>query len=151
VPGSAFNGQFPVFVAQGLAMLRTHNAALAHQKNRFMRPDAHRYLRPDWPRWQIQSQETALQRKYSPEQPRVPAGSSDGGQWSSGAVTSGVEVNDDPVLDLAEEIIAAGASASYQECLDRCVPLLERFASPGSDRNQWDFTRCMNICLGRNK
>jgi hypothetical protein len=28
-----------------------HPAALAHQRQRFMRPDAQRYLRPDWQRF----------------------------------------------------------------------------------------------------
>jgi hypothetical protein len=30
-----------------------------------------------------------------------------------------------------------------------CSPVLERFQQPGSDRNQWDFHKCMNVCLGR--
>jgi hypothetical protein len=35
-------------------------------------------------------------RKYSPDQPRVPAGSSEGGQWASGVSGSG-EVADAPL------------------------------------------------------
>ncbi len=30
------------------------------------------------------TQPSALERRYSPDQPRVPAGNSDGGQWTDG-------------------------------------------------------------------
>ncbi|WP_284178835.1 hypothetical protein [Rhabdaerophilum sp. SD176] len=32
----------------------------------------------------LKAEYAALRRKYSPSQPRVPAGNSDGGQWTSG-------------------------------------------------------------------
>jgi hypothetical protein len=53
-----------------------------------MRPDAHRFIRPDWRRYVRPGFEHEFpferyERKYSPSQPRVPAGSSEGGQWTS--------------------------------------------------------------------
>jgi hypothetical protein len=62
-----------------------------HQLQRWMRPDAHRYIRPDWRRFWNAGHENdplyrfyeSVERKFSPDQPRVPAGSSDGGQWTS--------------------------------------------------------------------
>nr|DAH95283.1 MAG TPA: hypothetical protein [Caudoviricetes sp.] len=54
-----------------------------------MRPDAHRWIRPDAARFLLPGTDPAsvypaLERKYSPNQPRVPAGNPDGGQWTSG-------------------------------------------------------------------
>jgi len=44
---------------------------------------------------------------------------------------------------------ASGPGQSqYQRCLDRCYPLLERRQLPGSDRNTWDFHKCMRKCMG---
>jgi hypothetical protein len=58
------------------------------QLKRWTRPDAHRFIRPDWRRFVVPGSDLArlyedIERKYSPNQPRVPAGSSDGGQWTS--------------------------------------------------------------------
>jgi hypothetical protein len=64
-----------------------HPACLAHERQRFMRADPHRFLRPDWRRFVTPCSALAvsyedIQRKYRPDQPRVPAGSRDGGQWT---------------------------------------------------------------------
>jgi hypothetical protein len=72
-------------------MTHIHAAHLHHQCKRFMRPDAHRFLRPDWRRFVWFGQEHRLlyqlydriERKYSPDQPRVPRGNPDGGRWTS--------------------------------------------------------------------
>ncbi len=89
-------------------MTQFKNAWREHQRRRCMRPDAYRYIRHDaWrfmppgsPRylgrdvvkyfWPDPEDNQALdvrprsyQRKYAPGQPRVPAGNSDGGQWTS--------------------------------------------------------------------
>ncbi len=68
-------------------MAREPQAWLDHQRKRWMRPDAHRYICPDMHRWQAPAYP---ERKFDPDQPRVPAGSPDGGQWS-GADLSGDE------------------------------------------------------------
>ena len=52
----------------------------AHQRKRWMRPNAHLFIRPDWRRFvRPRDQEDHLfaqyERKYSPGQPRAPAGS----------------------------------------------------------------------------
>jgi hypothetical protein len=78
-------------------MLAQPASYAAHQRARFMRPDAARYVRPDAARWLKPDAARylrpgtdptdvfpALDRKYSPSQPRVPAGNPDGGQWTSG-------------------------------------------------------------------
>ena len=54
---------------------------------RWMRPDAHRFLRRDWRR-QVKAGADIVpalalyEQKYRPDQPRVPAGSREGGQWA---------------------------------------------------------------------
>ena len=54
-----------------------------------MRSDAHRWIRPDAARFLTPGTDPAsiypaLEHKYSPNQPRVPAGNPDGGQWTDG-------------------------------------------------------------------
>jgi hypothetical protein len=67
-----------------------------HQRKRFMRPDAARYVRPDTERYRRPDPrprhedstaffDTLYGRKYSPDQPREPAGSSTGGRFAGGA------------------------------------------------------------------
>jgi hypothetical protein len=61
----------------------------AAQRARWMRPDAYRWIRPDTARFLTPGTHPygvypALQRKFSPDQPRVPAGNPDGGQWTDG-------------------------------------------------------------------
>jgi len=55
----------------------------------YMRPDAHRWLRPDWKRFLVPGADPgpllALfegKANFNPNQPRVPAGNPDGGQWT---------------------------------------------------------------------
>jgi hypothetical protein len=103
----------------------------------------------------------ALGRKYSPDQPRVPAGNPDGGQWTSGDgsgtrqdqtdLASG-DPNDGPsrntnpevqkILALARQLRLATGPQDYQKCLDLCYPLLERPLPRWSDRNTFDFHKC---------
>jgi hypothetical protein len=59
---------------------------LEHQRRRWLRPDAQRWMRPDAYRWGAEGQyfgasDVHFDRKYRPDQPRVPSGSPDGGQW----------------------------------------------------------------------
>jgi hypothetical protein len=75
-----------------ISMPSHHDAWLRHQQSRWLRPDAARWVRPDAARFlqpgvDVVKAFPALARKYNPDQPRVPAGSSDGGQWTDG--TSG--------------------------------------------------------------
>jgi hypothetical protein len=86
------------------------------------------------------------QLKFEEDQPRVPAGEPGGGRWTSGTSDLGSE----GIFAMAERLKLAGGSADYQACLDLCYPLLERPEHPSSDRNMWDFHKCMNACLGRN-
>ena len=60
------------------------------QHRRFMRPNAHLFIRSDWRRYVSSGHEGELlfslyERKYRADQPRVPAGSADGGQWTDGS------------------------------------------------------------------
>jgi hypothetical protein len=83
-------------------MHRVDPIYLEHQLKRWMRPDAHRFVRPDWrrfvrPEFQAGHPFALYERKYSPEQPRVPAGSREGGRWADGtppSSPSGAETTD---------------------------------------------------------
>jgi hypothetical protein len=72
-----------------------HPAALDHERKRWLRHDAHRFIRPDWRRFVQPGSELwalyeSIERKYRPDQPRVPAGVPEGGQWTvdDGATTT---------------------------------------------------------------
>ena len=65
-------------------MSRIDAAWLEHQQRRWRRHDAHRWLRPDYQRYQASQPD---ERKYSPGQPRVPAGHPGGGQWTKIKIT----------------------------------------------------------------
>lgn len=63
------------------------NAFVERDLSRWMRPDAHRFVRPDWQQHVQEDSELAAvlglyEQKYRPDQPRVPAGSREGGQWT---------------------------------------------------------------------
>ncbi|MBX9710079.1 MAG: hypothetical protein K2X60_03520 [Xanthobacteraceae bacterium] len=66
-------------------------AFLRHQQERWLRPDAYRWVRSDAVRYlkpgsDLTSALPALDRKYSPSQPRVPAGSGrESGRWTDGS------------------------------------------------------------------
>jgi hypothetical protein len=65
-----------------------------HQQARWMQPDVHRWVRPDIKRYLKPGTDLAdlypsPERKYNPSQPRVPAGSAGGGQWTSNGGGSG--------------------------------------------------------------
>jgi hypothetical protein len=142
-------------------MTYIHPAALEHERKRWLRADADRYIRSDWRRFVQSGSELAalyesFECKYSPDQPRVPAGVPEGGQWTSegGAGQSdGLRQNASPfvqsILEKAKKIAASGRSKSYLRCLDLCSPILERFQPPGVDINEWEFRRCMAACLGK--
>jgi hypothetical protein len=69
-------------------------AALELELRRWMRPDAHRFISPDWRRFVQPGSEAAAvlgryEAKYRPDQPRVPVGVREGGQWTDAGGSSG--------------------------------------------------------------
>jgi hypothetical protein len=96
--------------------------------------------------------ERTVDAKFNPNQPRVPAGNPDGGQWTNGGsgADGETETTLSSIIAVARRIASSGSPLDYQRCLDLCYPLLERLSHPASDRNTWDFHKCMNECLNRN-
>jgi hypothetical protein len=135
----------------------------ASQRDRWMLPDAARWVRPDAARFLAPGTRTidafpALDRKFNPNQPRVPAGNPDGGQWADGGGSERYAVPDyadnlfiQDIVAKARRLQLTGSPADYKRCLDLCHPILERFSPRWSDRNTWDFHKCMNMCLGLNR
>jgi hypothetical protein len=96
-----------------------------------------------------QARPESVVRKYDPNQPRVPAGNPDGGQWTSEGGDSENNPEIQRIIAAARQL--AASRASMNKCVDLCYPLLERFQPPGSDRNEFDFRKCLNECLGLNR
>ena len=88
-------------------------------------------------------------RKFDPNQPRMPRGNSEGGRWTGGESDSGETSGVRDILDKAKKL--AASRAEIGRCVDLCLPLLNRFQPPGSNRNEFDFRRCLNACLGLNR
>ena len=63
-------------------MAKIKPAALNHELKRWMRPDWRRYWRPGHEDDPLYKRCERIERKYSPDQPRVPAGVPEGGQWT---------------------------------------------------------------------
>ncbi|MBS0536895.1 MAG: hypothetical protein JSR72_22790 [Proteobacteria bacterium] len=89
------------------------NAFVAREVSRWMRPDAHRFLRPGWRRWvkaesEISTVFDVYERKYREDQPRVPSGSREGGQWTG----EGGSATEKPGPRIAARI----SKARQQEC-----------------------------------
>ncbi len=88
------------------------DAYLKNEIKRWMAPNAGHFVRPDWrqyvqPGLDLSSVFEIYERKYNRDQPRVPAGGPDGGQWTSdgGAGNSGQRIR------LAARISASRAAA----------------------------------------
>ena len=98
-------------------MAQIKSAALDYELKRWMRPDWRRYWRPgqdDDPLYRLYDR---IEHKYSPDQPRVPAGSSEGGQWTSGGVgggSSGGATGSSPNVGSGKVRIRIGARISRQ-------------------------------------
>lgn len=83
----------------------------AAQRACWMRPDAYRWIRPDAARFLAPGTDPrdvlpALQRKFNPDQPRVPAGNPDGGRWTDGGGVRLEQIQHRPnkrPIDLLEE------------------------------------------------
>ncbi|WP_322516443.1 hypothetical protein SR870_02340 [Rhodopseudomonas palustris] len=87
-------------------MWRATESTAAHQRARFMhpnatlwmRPDAERWIRPDVARFLApgalpEDVFPALDRKYNPNQPRVPKGNPDGGEWTASGAPGQTDSN----------------------------------------------------------
>lgn len=60
---------------------------LERELKRWARPDAHRFVKSDWRRFVKPKSDAAMvfglyERKFRPDQARVPPGSREGGQWT---------------------------------------------------------------------
>jgi len=104
----------------GIRTMQSDSAWADRQLKRWMRPDAHRFIRPDWRRFVRPGFErdhpfALYERKYSADQPRVPAGNPDGGRWTDGAETAASGSNSD-TLQVAGNVIyvcLAGSSSRF--------------------------------------
>jgi hypothetical protein len=129
-------------------MIDHETAWLAHHRLRwtrsnarpFIRPDAHLWIRPDFARFFRPGTSLAevfpeVDRKYSPNQPRIPAGHPGGGRWTDGSdVSNGLGIaapgGTDPAAVASDT--AVGAPLAFQDensgSLDSWKELLDQLA-----------------------
>ena len=90
-----------------------------------------------------------LKAGFDPGQPR-----DDHGKWAN---EGGETIEAIPALNSSLAAIvakakrlnlAAAGPRAIDQCIDLCYRILER-PRLKSDRNEWDFRRCLNACLGR--
>ena len=98
-------------------MTHVHPSYLERERKRFTRHDAHRFLRPDWRRFMCSGQYdnplyqlyARIEQKYSSDQPRVPRGNPDGGQWTSDRRATGSGRQDPRVIsDTTPDAVGSG-------------------------------------------
>jgi hypothetical protein len=63
-------------------MARIKPDALAREISRFVRPDWRRFWKPGHERDPLYRLYESIERKFDPNQPRVPKGEANGGQWT---------------------------------------------------------------------
>jgi len=92
-------------------------------------------------------------KKYNPEQPRQPAGSSEGGEWANNnsgsefgisGQSSIVSAESHTVKDPTSEVEVAAFDEKWQACHDICAP---RFVGKGYLDSHARYRRCMHECL----
>jgi len=91
---------------------------LDEQTRRWMRPDWRHWWKPGYESDPLYQEYERLERKFSPDQPRVPAGNREGGQWTSGdaggdarqqsAAGRRAGVGVQPFLEKAKQLAASG-------------------------------------------
>jgi hypothetical protein len=96
-------------------MPHVESAWEAHQRRRWTRSNARLFIQPDADRYQRPEYRSRHQllddgRKYDPNQPRVPAGNPDGGQWT--ALGLGEE-SEAEYRDSATEFSSTGKSKGH--------------------------------------
>lgn len=144
-------------------MARIAEQAILHEIKRSLRPDWRRFWKAGHENDRLYKLYERAERKFDPNQPRVPKGQPEGGQWTSDgegdsqpvplvpprSQPDGDAVGVSAILAKAKQLAASGTTP-YQRCLNLCFPILERaLPFPGSDRNTFDFHKCMNACLGK--
>ena len=136
-------------------MPRIDAAYLAHQRKRWMRPNAHLFIRPDWRRFVRRGDQkdhpfALYERKYRPDQLRDEIGrwADEGGGGGQGTQET---IDVQSILEKAKQLAASGYSNKYLRCLDLCAPILERFQPKGSDINEWTYRRCIAACMGNSR
>jgi hypothetical protein len=75
-------------------MAQIRQVYLDHELRRWMRPDWRRFWKPGHENDPFYKEYERIERKFSPDQPRVPAGAREGGQWTSGSNSQGQTTND---------------------------------------------------------
>jgi hypothetical protein len=87
---------------------------LERELKRWRRPDARNFVRPDWRRYVVPGSDAwALyevhETKFNPEQPRVPGGSREGGQWTNGGESGSRDSVNESDFDRIYLLAAFGA------------------------------------------
>jgi hypothetical protein len=135
-----------VICMQGtICMTQSNDAGADYRRRLWMQPNAHLWIRPDahrfmppgspiytgrdvvkyfWPDPQA-DRPPEYDRKYRPDQPRVPAGNPDGGQWTE----EGSGINDPQVLsDESPDPIRPGAQYAARAPRGGNRPLARQFS-----------------------
>jgi hypothetical protein len=96
-------------------MSRIAKEYMEHQRKYWMRHDAHRFIRHD--AWRFLPLSQRFEAKFDPNQPRVPTGSPEGGQWTANGGSAGAEAGIVGITAETLELSAARISSQRRaEC-----------------------------------
>jgi hypothetical protein len=75
-----------------------------------------------------------VKANFNPDEPRVPAGNPDGGEWTDSGESA--------------EVAAANDHDRKNKCIEECLYLLNRrLPYRWSNLNEFAFRRCVNECM----
>src|SRR5579864_8661666 len=106
-------------------MPKFKDASDKYRIKRWMRPNAHRFIRPDWRRYVRPGYERDFQAmffefKFDPDQPRVPAGNRDGGQWTNGSANADRSAELDTFAAATPPALEAECDARFRNDVRLC-------------------------------
>jgi len=100
---------------------------------------------------------------YNPDEPRVPAGNPDGGQWTGDGDGDGIGDSEDVDGDEGDEntdndsgqdtsdngeVQQVADAHQHTLCVDQCYEILERPKQLDRiDGNHWDYLKCYDECM----
>ena len=112
-----------------------------HELRRWLRPDWRRFWKPGHEKDPLYREFERIERKFSPDQPRVPAGAREGGQWTSGSGSQGQTAS-----DISSRRFGEPSIAPHKRVTEPKIRLAARISSARQEECELQLSRDKFIC-----